>query len=192
MRRPNLLTRLKSHGFCHYKTERFRRGISTIPYDWITAALLFIGPSYVANAAPLIFGRGTPIDGGHNFRDGRPILGSHKTFRGLIAGIFAGTIFGIVETPFGPQMPLAGFLMGIGAVLGDLLGAFLKRRLDIKPGDPLPIIDQLDFVFGALVFSSLVFPLSWASVLLVVFVTPPIHLGTNYGAYLLGLKKTYW
>jgi CDP-2,3-bis-(O-geranylgeranyl)-sn-glycerol synthase len=89
-------------------------------------------------------------------------------------------------------MPVAGFLMGVGAVLGDLLGAFLKRRLGIKPGDPLPIIDQLDFVFGALLFGSLVFPLSLASVLLVVLVTPPIHLGTNYGAYLLGLKKTYW
>jgi len=146
----------------------------------------------VANAAPLIFGRGTPIDGGRNFADGRPILGSHKTFRGLFAGIFAGTIFGIAEYPFGTQMPIAGFLMGVGAVLGDLLGAFLKRRLGIKPGGPLLIIDQLDFIFGALVFSSLVFPLSWGSVLLIVFVTPPIHLGTNYGAYLLGLKKTYW
>ena len=154
--------------------------------------MLFIGPSYVANAAPLIFGRGTPIDGGRNFTDGRQILGSHKTFRGLFAGILAGTIFGFVEYPFGPQMPLAGFLIGLGAVLGDLLGAFLKRRLDIKPGDPLPIIDQLDFVFGALALGSLVFPLPWMSVFLIVLATPPIHLGTNYGAYLLGLKKTYW
>jgi hypothetical protein len=26
----------------------------------------------------------------------------------------------------------------------------------------------------------------------VILVTPPIHLGTNYGAYLLGIKRTRW
>src|SRR5437879_11131457 len=76
-----LLTRLTPPSFLrHRSTERFGGGISTIQsYDWVTAALLFIGPSYVANAAPLIFRRGTPIDGGRNLADGRPILGSHKT-----------------------------------------------------------------------------------------------------------------
>ncbi len=160
--------------------------------DWVITALLFIGPSYVANAAPLIWGKGRPIDGGRNFVDGRRIFGSHKTFRGLAAGIIAGTILGILEYPFNPIMPLAGFLIGTGAVLGDLLGAFVKRRFDIKPGNPLPVVDQLDFVLGGLLFGSLVFPMSLASILLVVIVTPPIHLGTNYGAYLLRMKKTYW
>ncbi|HZD13330.1 MAG TPA: CDP-2,3-bis-(O-geranylgeranyl)-sn-glycerol synthase [Candidatus Binatus sp.] len=160
--------------------------------DWITSALLFIGPSYVSNAAPLLFGKGTPIDRGRNFVDSRPLFGAHKTLRGLIAGIIAGTVFGIIEYPFGAQMPLAGFLIGVGAVVGDLAGAFVKRRFNVKPGDPFPILDQLDFVFGALLLGSLVFPLSWMSVVLVLLVTPPIHLGTNYGAYVLRLKKTYW
>lgn len=159
--------------------------------DWILTALLFIGPSYVANGAPVLFGRGRPIDGGRNFADGRPIFGSHKTYRGFFAGIIAGTVFGFIEYPVNPIMPLAGFLIGTGAVLGDLLGAFVKRRLGIKPGDPLPIVDQLDFVFGGLLVGSLVYPMGWASILLVVLVTPPIHLATNYGAYLLKLKKTY-
>ena len=158
----------------------------------VTEALLFIGPSYVANAAPLLFGGGRPLDGGRNFVDGNPIFGSHKTVRGLFAGVMAGTVIGLGESLADSSLLLGGFLIALGAVLGDLLGAFLKRRLRMKPGSPFPVVDQLDFVLGGLIFGSLVFPMSLTAILLVVFVTPPIHLGTNYGAYLLGIKKNYW
>ena len=158
----------------------------------ITTALLFIGPSYVANAAPLVFGGGTPLDRGRNLMDGRPIFGSHKTVRGFFAGIIAGSLLGLAESPIDSRLAIAGFAMGLGAVLGDLLGAFVKRRLSMEPGRAFPVVDQLDFVVGGLVLSYPFFPMSLVSVLIVVLVTPPIHLGTNLGAYLLGLKKTYW
>ncbi len=158
----------------------------------IGTALLFIGPSYVANAAPLVLGGGRPLDGGRNFLDGRPIFGSHKTLRGLLAGIIAGSLIGLGESLVDPRLALAGFAISLGAVSGDLLGAFVKRRLSVKPGGPLPILDQLDFVLGGLLLSFPFLPMSLVSVLIVVLVTPPIHLGTNLGAYLLGIKKTYW
>ena len=153
---------------------------------------MFIGPSYVANATPLLLGGGRALDGGKNFFDGERILGAHKTVRGFFAGILGGSLVGLVETPVDSRLLLGGFLIGLGTVLGDLLGAFLKRRVGIKPGSPLPIVDQLDFVFGGLLLGQLVFPLSLYSILIVVVVTPPIHLGTNYGAYLLGIKRTRW
>jgi len=153
---------------------------------------LFIGPSYVANAAPLLLGGGTPLDGGKNFLDGERILGAHKTVRGLFAGIIAGSVIGLVESPVNSHLLLGGFMIALGTVLGDLVGAFLKRRIRIKPGSPLPIVDQLDFVLGGLLLGNLVFPLGLPSILVVVVVTPPIHLGTNYGAYLLGIKRTRW
>ena len=158
----------------------------------ISEALLFIGPSYVANAAPLLFGGGTPLDGGRNFIDGKRIFGSHKTVRGFFAGVIAGTIMGGAESLVDSNLLLGGFMIALGAVLGDLLGAFVKRRLKMKPGSPFPVVDQLDFVLGGLILGSLIFPMSWAAILLVVLATPPIHLGTNFGAYRLGIKKTYW
>jgi CDP-2,3-bis-(O-geranylgeranyl)-sn-glycerol synthase len=144
----------------------------------------------VANAAPLLLGGGSPLDGGRNFLDGERILGAHKTVRGLFAGIIAGSLIGLAESPLDSRLMLGGFLIALGTVLGDLLGAFFKRRFRMKPGSPLPIVDQLDFVFGGLLLGQLVFPLSWWSALVVVLVTPPIHLGTNYGAYMLGIKRT--
>src|SRR5215467_4768815 len=155
-------------------------------------AILFIGPSYVANAAPLIFGGGRPLDGGRKFRDGQPIFGDHKTVRGFLAGIIAGSLIGLGESFIDPRLVIAGFAMSFGAVLGDLLGAFVKRRLSMLPGKFFPALDQLDFVLGALLVSYPFFPMGWISTLIVVVVTPPIHLGTNLGAYLLGLKKNYW
>ena len=146
----------------------------------------------MANAAPLLFGGGAPLDGGKKFLDGERIIGAHKTVRGLFAGIIAGSVIGLAESPVDSRLLLGGFMIALGTVLGDLLGAFLKRRVRIKPGSPLPIVDQLDFVFGGLLLGQLVFPLSLLSILVVVLVTPPIHLGTNYGAYLLGIKRTRW
>jgi CDP-2,3-bis-(O-geranylgeranyl)-sn-glycerol synthase len=155
-------------------------------------ALLFIGPSYVANAAPLLLGGGAPLDGGRNFFDGQRILGAHKTVRGLFAGIIVGSVIGLAESSVNSHLLFGGFMIALGAVLGDLLGAFFKRRIRIKPGNPLPIVDQLDFVLGGLLLGQVFFPMNLLSILIVILVTPPIHLGTNYGAFKLGLKRTRW
>jgi len=158
----------------------------------IGMALLFICPSYVANAAPLVFGGGRPLDANRKFWDGCPIFGSHKTVRGFFAGIIAGSLVGLAESVIDPRLALGGFAISLGAVLGDLLGAFVKRRLGMKPGRLFPVVDQLDFVLGALITSYPLLPMNPFSTLIVVVVTPPIHLGTNLGAYLLGMKRTYW
>jgi CDP-2,3-bis-(O-geranylgeranyl)-sn-glycerol synthase len=157
-----------------------------------TAAALFIGPAYVANAAPLLFGGGRTLDGGRLLSDGQPIFGAHKTVRGVIAGIVAGSAIGAAESVVDSRLLVGGFLIALGAVLGDLLGAFIKRRLKVDPGKPFPILDQLDFVLGSLVLGYSYFQIGVLSAILVVVVTLPIHLATNYGAYLLGIKKTQW
>lgn len=86
-----------------------------------------------------------------------------------------------------------GFLLSLGALVGDLVGAFIKRRLNIPPGGLLPIVDQVDFIVGAIVFS-LPFSVvhSWQLILTVLVLTPPIHLLTNYAAYRLKLKSNPW
>ena len=158
----------------------------------ISSALLFIGPAYFANAAPLVLGGGASLDGGRSLADGRPIFGPHKTVRGVIAGIVVGTLIGLAESLVDPRLATAGFMIALGAVLGDLLGAFVKRRLNVEPGKAFPVLDQLDFILGSVVLGYPFFQVGLISILQVVVVTPPIHLATNYGAYRLGIKKTRW
>jgi CDP-2,3-bis-(O-geranylgeranyl)-sn-glycerol synthase len=155
-------------------------------------AILFIFPAYCANATPVLAGGGLKMDFGKNFFDGKRIFGSNKTFRGFFFGLCIGMLVGLVELILFEYPPLFVILPPLGALIGDLFGAFLKRRLGIRPGDLLPIIDQIDFVVGALFFSIPLAIINWSLVIVVLLITPPIHLLTNFGAYKLGLKKHPW
>jgi CDP-2,3-bis-(O-geranylgeranyl)-sn-glycerol synthase len=158
----------------------------------LVEALLFIFPAYCTNATPVLVGGGLPMDFGKKFLDGKRVFGSNKTFRGFFFGLAIGVLVGIVELLIFDYSPLFVILPPLGALFGDVTGSFLKRRLGISPGDLLPIVDQIDFVIGALVFSIPLSILNWQLALVVILITPPIHLLTNFGAYKLGLKKHPW
>lgn len=160
--------------------------------DWVST-LYVIVPIYCTNGAPVIFGGGRPIDFGRSFSDGERIFGDHKTIRGFLSGLLVGALVGCAASVFfGSSVFEIAVAASAGALLGDLSGAFIKRRLKIKPGDPLPLVDQLDFVLGAVVAVSFVSELTIGTLLILFCVTPPIHLFTNMCAYKLGLKSTYW
>ncbi len=161
----------------------------------IVNALKFIFPAYCANATPVLAGGGTRMDFGKNFYDGKRILGNNKTFRGFFFGWGVGFGVGLVEgLVFGFQnySVLFSLLIPLGALMGDLAGAFIKRRIGIAPGGLLPVVDQVDFVVGAIVFSLPLAIVSWELAVAVLLITPPIHLFTNYLAYKMKLKRHPW
>lgn len=159
----------------------------------IIEALKFIFPAYCANAIPVITGGGRPIDFGKRFIDGKPIFGKNKTLRGFFSGLAIGTAVGIVESAYFHYPAFFGLVLSLGALFGDLAGAFIKRRLWLAPGDSLPVLDQISFMIGAILFSLLLsLDLSWELVVTVFIITPPIHLLTNFVAYKLGLKNNPW
>ena len=166
----------------------------------IAAAIWFIFPAYCANAAPVIFGGGPQMDFGKRFLDGKPFLGSHKTWRGFFAGLIVGTLVGLAQTiiyeqvlfEYGTQFSysiLLGFVLSLGALTGDLIESFIKRRLNHSPGSSLPVADQIDFILGAFLFSIPVSPPSLQAALIILLITIPIHLLTNLGAALLNMKN---
>ncbi len=80
-----------------------------------------------------------PVDGDRLFLDGRPLFGSHKTVRGVLAGVASGTITGaLLGFPF-----WIGITAGILSMSGDLFSSFLKRRLSFLSGDVVPGLDQV-------------------------------------------------
>ena len=166
----------------------------------IVEALKFIFPAYCANGTPVLAGGGTKMDFGRNFIDGKRIFGNNKTFRGFFFGWAVGFLVGILEGfvfGFENYPVLFSVLIPLGALLGDLTGAFIKRRLEHSPGGLLPVVDQIDFVVGAVVFAlplalTGLFALTWQVAVTVLLITPPIHLLTNFGAYKLKLKKHPW
>lgn len=97
----------------------------------------------LANGLPallgLLLGRGRPLDGGHRLGDGRPLFGPAKTVRGVLAAL--------VATPLAAAaLGLAwqvGLLVALGAMLGDLLASFTKRRLGLPSSAKVPLLDTV-------------------------------------------------
>ncbi len=152
----------------------------------ISTIILFL-PSYVANSTPVVLGGGPPVDGGASWTDGKPILGTNKTIRGTITGVLAGTIIGLIQGNL-----IGGFAQSAGALLGDLISSFYKRRRDYAPGSSMPIIDQLDFISLAVVLSYPFQQTDLLSVAVIMVITVPIHYAVNYISWLMKLKKNPW
>ncbi|MHC1601528.1 MAG: CDP-2,3-bis-(O-geranylgeranyl)-sn-glycerol synthase [Candidatus Nezhaarchaeales archaeon] len=154
----------------------------------IISAILFALPAYIANATPLILAKfmpkRRPIDLGKCWLDGKRILGDSKSIEGFVSGTFAGFVVGALL-----NSPLKGFLMGLGAMTGDVLGSFIKRRLSISQGEPAPLLDQYLFMLIALLFSgSAGYTPSMEQLIVILVVTPILYISSNYVAYLLKMK----
>ena len=173
--------------------------------------LYFILPAYFSNGSGLLFGGGLPVDFGKSDKNGNRWIGDGVTWRGLLAGTIVGTLTGTIQgfidptiinefgqyivTPIINNVPegiVIGFLLGFGALLGDAIGSFLKRRLGIGRGNPAPVLDQLDFIIVALILVSFVKELSLLFVVIAIILTLAIHLLTNTAAYLLGIKDVWY
>jgi CDP-2,3-bis-(O-geranylgeranyl)-sn-glycerol synthase len=178
-------------------------------YATVVGALWAMLPAYVPNNAAVLAGGGAPLDGGRSL-GGRRVLGDGKTWRGTAAGVVAGTALAVglnavhdpVSTAVGVALPRFSLAVAValaaGAMLGDVAASFLKRRLGAERGAPVPGLDQLDFVVGALALVALVAPAWFAATFtlpalaVVLVATPLLHVLTNGAAYLLGLKDEPW
>jgi CDP-2,3-bis-(O-geranylgeranyl)-sn-glycerol synthase len=172
-------------------------------------ALWFFVPAYLANMAPVL-AQGhfawldRPLDGGRMFR-GERLFGSHKTWRGVVAGTVVGLgafavqrlvweadwLRALAPIDYGATTLWLGVLLGLGTGVGDAVKSFFKRRVGIASGETWLGFDQLDFMVGAYLFAA---PL-WAPPLAAFLLCLPIVffgsiLVTVIG-YELGLKASW-
>lgn len=99
----------------------------------------------VANGVPVIATRimgerlSCPLDGDLRFIDGHPLFGASKTVRGLVLAI---ATTGLAAPLLGLTISI-GLVAGAGAMVGDLLSSFIKRRLALKPSSRATGLDQI-------------------------------------------------
>jgi CDP-2,3-bis-(O-geranylgeranyl)-sn-glycerol synthase len=121
----------------------------------------------VANGAPIL---GTalckrfaahPLDGGRCWRDGRPLLGHSKTWRGLVLALIAPTIMAwLLGIP-----PNIGLIVGACAMGGDLLSSFTKRRLGMTTSSQALGLDQIPEALLPMLAVKPIFDLNWPVIL---------------------------
>jgi CDP-2,3-bis-(O-geranylgeranyl)-sn-glycerol synthase len=169
-------------------------------------------PAFAANGAP-VFSSHLPklrewnarMDFGKRFH-GRPVLGSHKTWRGLISGMIVATAvlwiqqLAVREIPSMalftdhidyPMLPtlILGPLFGLGALGGDAIESFFKRRRGTPSGEAWIPFDQIDYILGAIIVSLPFFILTVRQYVLILIIWFGMHLLGSYTGYRIGLKE---
>lgn len=181
-------------------------------FDDILFALWFFLPAGMANMIPIPIAKipglrilDAPLDFGAMFR-GKRVFGSHKTWRGLVAGIIAATLTlwlqqylagevawvqsfaGQIDYQSLPTL-IVGPLFAIGALGGDAIESFFKRQRGIAPGRGWFPFDQTDYIIGGAIATMPFISLSiWQYVwLLVLWLV--VHVVATFAGYFMGLKE---
>ena len=124
----------------------------------------------IANGTPVVAKRllgrflSYPLDAGTTFIDGRALLGSSKTIRGILVSVVSTSVCA-------PVLGFAwttGFIIGIAAMTGDLFSSFIKRRMGYPPSSRALGLDQIpESLFPGLACKSLL-ALTFADVIFIV------------------------
>lgn len=162
----------------------------------LLGSLYLMLPAYAANmAAPFArfwSGWNRPISG--------PWLGDHKTVVGFLLGVAAAVVTSCLQWfVYWPYHGLAGWAwlqigcaQGVGAMSGDAVKSFVKRRVGIAPGRRWIPADQLDFVLGALLLAWPWLRLQPAEIAAILGFTFVAHIGVNHVAFRLGIRDAKW
>jgi CDP-2,3-bis-(O-geranylgeranyl)-sn-glycerol synthase len=170
-------------------------------FNTLLFVFLFFLPAGIANMAPVFASLvpglrnwNMPLDGGATWR-GKRVLGENKTVRGFVAGILCAAVTAAIISLIshgiysGANPILLGILLGLGALIGDSVKSFFKRRLGISPGKSWFPLDQIDYILGAIAFTFFYLPLRPAQYLLLLGLGFVLHLATVYIGYLTKIRE---
>ena len=171
-------------------------------FGLLFVTIWFYLPAAAANMAPVLV-TWIPFE--------KPIweskLGKNKTWRGFVVGVIVAIVVVSIQKSFSTFVSISkdffstlyenntfviGLLVGAGALLGDSVKSFFKRKCGIASGERWWPFDQIDFILGSTVFVSVIFFPGCGVVLFALLLTMFIHPFINKIGFALGLKKVPW
>jgi len=157
--------------------------------EWHFLSLLFL--ILVANGSPILARYllhntfSCPIDSGYRFVDQKRLFGGAKTWRGFFSSLIVTSISALL---IGYELE-TGWLIAIGAMAGDLVSSFFKRRLGYRTSARAPLLDQVpESLFPALLVMHL-FHLSLMAIILIVFLFFILDVMLSQLFYYLGVRR---
>lgn len=145
----------------------------------------------VANGVPIIAASiwgdwgARPVDGGRLFADGHRLFGKSKTWRGVLLATPATSLMALLL-----ELPVQiGLMVGFGAILGDLLSSFIKRRLGLASSSMALGLDQIPEALLPLLIVADELQLSWTSIGWTVIGFVALELALSPVFYRLGIRK---
>lgn len=161
----------------------------------------FFLPAYAANMAASIFRvnfLAKPVS--------EKLFGSHKTWSGFFVGTILAMAISFLQNilysidffqkisllNYSKNYLLIGFLLGFGALFGDAIKSFFKRRINIAPGGKWIPFDQIDYTLGALLLSLFIWQPSLIFVLIAIIFNLLMHILFNHLGFWLGIRREPW
>lgn len=153
-------------GFYTYFLMLVILGIYNLNFLYISFLILL--PAMIANMVPVLLKIkywSTPID--------EKTFGKNKTRRGFLGAIIFGTLsyfllveYNMIASPGNlNSIIFIGFLFSFGAIGGDLIESFFKRKIDIKAGESWTPWDQIDYVLGAIILTYPIFRYTFSQII---------------------------
>jgi len=193
--------------------------MNTLPqFYFLIAILVCAGAANMAFVkSPILSSLSRPMDAGVLLRDGKRLFGDNKTWKGFVGMIVITAIclaaagWLAANVPYIRQLSLISFdeftfpfnawffgaLWGLAYVLAELPNSFLKRRIDIAPGENATgikgflclVLDQADSVIGCVLVLPLFSSITWLDALALIVLGSVAHYLANLGLYVVHLKR---
>ncbi len=158
--------------------------MSSIELQLLLLILVANGTPIIAAAACGAWG-GRPLDGGRVLADGHRLLGDSKTWRGVLLAPLASSLAAVLL-----GLPaVVGVVVGLAAMLGDLLSSFGKRRLGMASSSMAFGLDQIPEALLPLLAVSVQFDLAWPAMAWIVAAFILLELALSRLLYRLGIRK---
>ncbi|MFH2020457.1 MAG: CDP-archaeol synthase [archaeon] len=157
----------------------------------ILQVIYFMLPAYAATIAPVFANKisflNFPVDFGYKLGKCR-LFGKNKTYRGFFFGTIAALMVALAQANLYQisairkislvdynNPALTGFILGFGALFGDLVKSFFKRRQGIREGVDWIPYDQADFVIGTFVLGASIMNIAMYYWLINIIISPLLH-----------------
>jgi len=164
-------------------------------YDlkFLYVSFLILLPAMIANMTPVLLKIkywNTPIN--------EKIFGKNKTWRGFLSAIIAGTFSYFILVKFGlidsiddlSFIILIGFLFSFGAIGGDLIKSFFKRKIGVGSGESWTPWDQIDYVLGAIILTYFIYQYTFSQIIFMLILGGTISALSHRFGYMLKINST--
>ncbi|NPA94836.1 MAG: CDP-archaeol synthase [Thermodesulfobacteria bacterium] len=145
----------------------------------------------VANTMPIVAWHlfkdrfSLPVDFNKTFFDGRPILGPHKTWRGLIASVTGSAIAALLLG----VCYLDGIYLAIWSMAGDMFTSFVKRRIGLSSGARFTGFDQAVESFLPVAVMKDRLGITWLDCLLITFIFTIVEIWISPFLFRIGFRR---
>ncbi len=156
------------------------------------SSFLILLTPMIANMAPVLLKMkywDTPIN--------ERLFGKNKTWRGFLGAIIIGTFsyfilvrLNLVNSVNDLSLIIfVGFLFSFGAIGGDLVKSFLKRKLGIGAGESWMPWDQIDYILGMIILTYFFYQYTFSQIILLLIIGGTISALVHRFGYMIKINS---